>query len=88
MDIALKPTTRGFLDGHFIDRYRNDCSIQESSLATERCIWLGVHENRLHLTQIMAAELIPLLKRFVATGGLREDAPAPPASEKTESRDV
>ena len=76
MELALKPTNdRGFSGGHFLDRYRNDCSIQESSLATERCIWLGVHENRMHLTQTMAAELIPLLKRFVATGGLREDTP-------------
>ena len=58
-----------------------DCSIQKSSLATEDCIWLGCdHETvdpkgtlcgaRMHLTQSMAADLIPLLQHFVDTGEL------------------
>lgn len=91
----LSATQRGFLRGEFVDRYGVKCSIQESSLATERCIWLGVNDpnpkifpgnntgwhdyelpenvmctTRMHLTQKMAAELIPLLQRFVETGEL------------------
>jgi hypothetical protein len=80
--IELKPTSRGFLRGDFKDRYDNECSIQESSIATEPCIWLGCNEGehhhvtgecmaRMHLTPEMAAALIPLLQRFVAGGDLR-----------------
>ena len=80
--IALAPANdRGFLKGKFKDRYGADCSIQKSSLATEDCIWLGCdHETvdpkgtlcgaRMHLTQSMAADLIPLLQHFVDTGEL------------------
>lgn len=82
MAIAEVMTNRGFAGGKFKDRYDRDCSIQESSLATEACIWLGMdHEvvhpktgercgARMHLTQEMAADLIPLLQRFVETGHL------------------
>lgn len=42
--MKLEATNRGFYHGEFIDRYGAKCSIQESSLATERCIWLGVNE--------------------------------------------
>lgn len=80
--IELKPTERGFVRGDFNDRYGAACSIQKSSLATEDCIWLGcdheiIHEKfntpvgaRMHLTQEMAADLIPLLQHFVDTGEL------------------
>ena len=71
--IALRNTDRGFSRGEFWDRYNRPCSIQESSLATEQCIWLGCDEGnsvRMHLTQAMAAELIPLMQHFVETGRL------------------
>lgn len=46
--IELKPASdRGFLRGEFRDRNGRDCSIQESSLATEACIWLGINEPKL-----------------------------------------
>ncbi|MCP4741455.1 MAG: hypothetical protein GY871_04395 [Actinomycetales bacterium] len=97
---ALQPsfkhtfTQRGFGRIEFIDRYGDECSVQESSLATERCIWLGISDakpqictpgkgwsevplpegtfigSRMHLTQGMAAELIPILQHFVETGDL------------------
>lgn len=82
--ITLAPMNdRSFLGGSFIDRSGESCSIQESSLATEACLWLGQDNPtydrvgrfcgcRMHLTQQMAAELIPLLQRFVETGELRE----------------
>jgi hypothetical protein len=79
--IDLEPTDRGFFRADFKDRYGIACSIQESSLATEFCIWLGCNEGqhhhvtgdcmaRMHLTQEMAAALIPVLQRFVQTGRL------------------
>ena len=79
--MKLAATSRGFLRAEFRDRYGADCSIQESSLATESCIWLGCEREslghnrepigaRMHLTQALAAELIPLLQHFVETGEL------------------
>jgi hypothetical protein len=38
----LKRTQRGFLLAEFADRNGCHCSIQESSLATEEAIWLGM----------------------------------------------
>lgn len=83
MTIELAPTNdRGFMGGKFLDLYGSACSIQKSSLASQDCIWLGCdHETihpttgekcgaRMHLTQDMAAALIPLLQRFVDTGEL------------------
>lgn len=43
--IKLSHTARGFVIGEFQDRGGNSCSIQESSLATEACIWLGCDAN-------------------------------------------
>jgi len=70
MDIEIAMTQRGFLRGEFVDRYGEQCSIQESSLATEAALWLGVDERRMHLTQGMAASLVPLIAHFVDTGQL------------------
>ena len=76
MAIDITKTERGFAIGSFMDRYGHSCSIQKSSLASEDCIWLGQDEAggepaRMHLTQEMAADLIPLLKRFVKIGELK-----------------
>lgn len=84
--MELKQTARGFTHADFTDLYGAVCSIQDSSLATDDAIWLGVdHVNavhmqsfagvdmerlpaRMHLSREMAAELIPILQRFVETG--------------------
>jgi hypothetical protein len=42
--LRIGKTKRGFAAGTFKDQYGIDCSIQESSLATEACIWLGADE--------------------------------------------
>jgi hypothetical protein len=42
--MKLEATNRGFYHGEFIDQYGVKCSIQESSLATEHCIWLGIND--------------------------------------------
>jgi hypothetical protein len=53
--IKIKPNTRGFKTGKFIDRYGYECSIQKSSLATEDCIWLGIDDVK---PQIMSGDAI------------------------------
>lgn len=72
-------TPRGLRRADFKDRYDEDCSIQDSSLATEDCIWLGCNEGthhlgtciaRMHLTREIAKDLIPLLQYFVDHGRL------------------
>jgi hypothetical protein len=42
--MTLKPTqtARGFTMYEWQDRYSTKCSLQDSSLATEACVWLGV----------------------------------------------
>ena len=40
--MKFETADRGFLLANFVDRYGNRCSLQESSLATEGAIWLGV----------------------------------------------
>lgn len=82
MIIPLKETGRGFKRGEFKDRYGAECSIQESSLADEDCVWLGCeHEGkhhvtgnplgaRMHLTRDMAVALVTHLQRFIETGRL------------------
>jgi hypothetical protein len=40
-------TNRGFSRYEFKDQYGVECSLQESSLATENCIWLGANDINL-----------------------------------------
>jgi hypothetical protein len=72
--IELAPTDRGFLRGEFADLNYERCSVQESSLATGRALWLGVDgsDARMHLSRATVAALLPLLERFAATGRLSE----------------
>lgn len=44
MTVAISRTERGFGIGKFTDSKGVDCSIQDSSLATEAAIWFGVKE--------------------------------------------
>lgn len=46
-------TARGFSTIEFTDRYGDNCIIQESSLATEAAIWLGLEKAN---PQIMWAD--------------------------------
>ncbi len=48
-------TCRGFTYGKFQDLYNQACSIQESSLATEHAIWLGVDDA---IPKILASKII------------------------------
>jgi hypothetical protein len=40
-------TQRGFALVEFTDCYNESCSLQESSLATEACVWLGIDDVKL-----------------------------------------
>jgi len=80
--MEFKPTKKGMLRADFQDRYGALCSVQESSIPGEDCLWLGVdvnfegedvHLGRMHLTQDMAAKLIPLLRHFARQGALGVD---------------
>jgi hypothetical protein len=57
----MKTTNRGFGLIEFNDRNGEGCSLQESSIATEDCIWLGVHD--------------PDVKTFLPRNGAPEGAP-------------
>lgn len=78
--IEKTKTERGFGLIKFTDRYHQECSLQDSSLATEAAIWFGVDDSgphlrktpgapyRMHLTQTMVKQLLPYLKEFAETG--------------------
>lgn len=78
--IYFRETDRGFLRADFKDQHGDTASIQESSLATESCIWLGLNSGthlptgeclaRMHLTRKMAGELAELLQYFADNGTL------------------
>ncbi len=44
LDIKLGRTQRGFPHAEFKDFYGEACSLQQSSLATESAIWLGIED--------------------------------------------
>ena len=59
---------RVFLIGRFKDRNGHKCSLQSSSLATEKCIWLGVDEpNPKSLNPGVGWEPYPLPKNVKCT---------------------
>jgi len=75
--LTSSPTIRGFRRYIFADEYRQECSLQKSSLATVDAIWLGVDTDtnggvghRMHLTQDMVKALLPTLTHFADTGEL------------------
>lgn len=78
----LERTDRGFAYIEFKDINGYDCSIQESSLATDNAIWLGCDQGihvdgeccaRMHLNREKVAKLIPVLQYFVKHGVLMKE---------------
>ena len=76
--MRMKRTERGFDLIEFADYYESQCSLQESSLATDDAIWLGVdrdfqgqHCTRMHLLRRQVKRLLPHLIQFVETGTIR-----------------
>jgi len=58
-------TERGFEVIRFVDLYHNECSLQQSSLATESAIWFGVDDNRMHLSRDQLIEVLPYLVQWL-----------------------
>lgn len=59
--LPIGHTQRGFAMAEFTDHYGHECSLQESSLATDYCIWLGVDKPELmRCVQGKGWEKIPL----------------------------
>lgn len=54
--LKFKESNRGFVVGNFKDTYNLNCSIQESSSASEACIWLGVDDAKPMIMASQAAE--------------------------------
>lgn len=72
---------RGLLGATFRDLNGRECSIQESSVATQPCLWIGVDRKpetvveggcRMHIGRQMAAALVDVLRRFAETGELAD----------------
>jgi len=55
----------------FIDLNDNICSIQESSLAGQDAIWLGIDNNRMHLNKKQVKQLVLKMQKFLETGRLK-----------------
>lgn len=67
-------TPRNFVIVEFKDVYNQECSIQESSAIDdegEPLLWLGVHENRMHLNVKQCESLITYLLHFINYKDLR-----------------
>jgi len=83
--IDLKPSPKGLIVGAFTDRNGRECVIQESSVPSESCLWLGVDlglngepipGGRMHLTRELVLDLLPILRHFARTGSLGYDDPS------------
>lgn len=68
-ELNVESTSRGFKLIKFKDSNDNDCSLQESSSASENCIWFG-KDDRMHLNQNMVKNLLPYLQYFSDHGFL------------------
>jgi len=69
--MKIECTDRGFRFADFKDCYGVECSIQESSTVVP-CIWFGAEDRRMHLSQKMVKDLLPLLTHFAEHGVLPE----------------
>ncbi|MBO7688800.1 MAG: hypothetical protein J6V72_20640 [Kiritimatiellae bacterium] len=67
--MKINYTARGFRFATFEDCYGEPCSIQESCTVLPR-LWLGTDETRMHLSQKMVKDLLPLLTHFAEHGVL------------------
>lgn len=75
--LSLTPTERGFLNGKFLDLTNTECSLQKSSLASSKAVWLGPNlsrdgkqmtSHRMHLTWDQVSQFIDVLDLFAIHG--------------------
>ena len=60
--------TAGFPQVLFLDFYNRLCSIEISTLADARCVWVGLGPHRMHLSMEDIQKLLPILEEFAETG--------------------
>jgi hypothetical protein len=65
-------TLRGFSLIEFEDHNAQACTIQKSSIATKDLVWMGIGENRMHISQSDARKIAKILLHFAETGDLPE----------------
>ena len=74
--LEVKPVGNigGCLYGDFVDLNHMACRIQENRYDAKDTVYLGQIGNgkSIHLSREMVAAMLPLLKRFVNTGKLKE----------------
>lgn len=71
--IPIIQTGQEFPRGYFEDWNNKPCVISLSSLADDRCIWLGRADSlgaAMLLNQQQVKELLPVLQRFIETGDI------------------
>ena len=79
MNNAIYNTERGFgMYADFPDMNGERFTVQESSLATEPCVWVGPNGNRGHLTIEQARVVYDALRGWLFDVGA---APAHPSKE-------
>lgn len=66
--MQVKHTERGFRICRFVDRYGEECSLQESSLANDTCVWLGIDKPKAqHLVPGKGWQDVPLPPETIVT---------------------
>lgn len=75
-------TARGFPYFELTDSYGQKFTIQMSSAASQDHIWMGISDNRAHLTRDMARSIIPILQQFADTGWIGEQVVEPRSIER------
>jgi len=70
----MKKTARNFWYHEMIDFYRRKFVLQDSSIATDLCVWIyprdGVPGGMIHLNRRQAKRVISILQTFVETGSI------------------
>jgi len=62
----MRTTERGFkVFAEFRDKYHHETRVQESSAASERCVWIFTESNAAHLTVEMAKQVRDALNEFI-----------------------
>jgi hypothetical protein len=74
-EMKVEKTNRGFQIIKFQDRYGEECSLQQSSLADYEppgtsALWFGVGGNRMHLDLHLINQILPHLVQWAANGHL------------------
>lgn len=67
----------GFPMYEFVDTYNRYCSVELSTLADDRCIWIGREQHRMHLNVNDVKALLPVLQRFVINGDIHPESKPP-----------